>query len=125
MGICGDFNARTGKLPDYILTSGDDTIDAITFATSSEFPQYNRFSDDSKSNRYGKDLFDLCKSSNMRIMNGYFNKDNSTGSFTCYTPCGKSLIDYLICDALFHQNLQNLDLEPLITSLWYSLLQER
>ena len=83
-----DLNARTGKLPDYILTSGDDTIDAITFATSSEFPQYNRFSDDSKSNRYGKDLLDLCKSSNMRIMNGYFNKDNSTGSLTCYTPCG-------------------------------------
>ena len=49
-------------------------------------------------------------------MNGYFQKDKSTGTFTCYTPCGKSLIDYLICDSSFHHSLLSFELEPLSTN---------
>ena len=77
VAICGDFNARTGKLQDFLLTPGNDIIDMpgslpITPEFPNNFPRHNRYSDDSKCNRYGKELIVLCKSSGMQIMNGYF-----------------------------------------------------
>ena len=118
VALCGDFNARTGQLTDYIDVPGSDNFNVISSLTSdkSELPKYNRYSDDIKSNKYGKELIELCKSSNMRIMNGYFQNDQNSGTFTCYTPRGKSLIDYLICDASFHHSLLNFALEPISTN---------
>ena len=116
IALCGDFNARTGQIADYTITNGNDAIDIISFDTEDSLPKYQRYSDDLKSNRYGKELIELCKSSNMRIMNGFFQNSKATGSFTCYTPCGKSLIDYLICDKPFYEGLHSFDLEPLGTN---------
>jgi len=116
VAICGDFNARTGQLPDYIQTPGNDDFDMISISSIDNLPMYNRHSDDPKSNKYGKELIELCKSCSMRIMNGYFQNDMSTGAFTCYTPRGKSLIDYLICDTSFYHSLLSFDLEPLCTN---------
>ena len=115
VAICGDFNARTGKLTDYVEVSGSDAFDIAPLPTNDncEFPKFKRHTDDHKSNKYGRELIELCKSSNMRIMNGYFQNDKSTGTFTCYTPRGKSLIDYLICDPSFYQSLQSFTIEPL------------
>jgi exonuclease III len=114
--ICGDFNARTGRQSDYQHTFGNDNHDimAPSYITSSKtFPPHVRHSDDNKVNQYGKELLELCKSSNLRIMNGYFNNDSSTGSFTCYTANGRSLIDYLICDICSHDKLTDFGIEPL------------
>ena len=116
VAICGDFNARTGQLADYTDIPGNDVFDFIQFGSMDTFPMYDRYSDDHKSNKYGKDLLELCKSSNMRIMNGYFQNDKNTGAYTCYTARGKSLIDYLICDLSFYQSLLHFDLEPLCTN---------
>ena len=116
IALCGDFNARTGQLIDYTTTDGNDAIDIISFDTEDSLPKYDRYSDDLKSNRYGKELIELCKSCNMRIMNGFYQNDRNTGAFTCYTPCGKSLIDYLICDKSFYESLGSFDLEPLSTN---------
>ena len=60
-------------------------------------------------------------------MNGYFQNDRSTGSFTCFTPCGKSLIDYLICDVSFYKCLETFEINPLNTysdhrALMFSLM---
>jgi exonuclease III len=114
--ICGDFNARTGLLPDFIHIAGNDSHDI--YAPSSvksniAFPNRNRHSDDIKVYPYGKELLELCKSSSMRIMNGYFNNDKSTGTFTCYKSNGKSLIDYLICDSYCFEKLSYFQIEPL------------
>jgi len=116
--VCGDFNARTGDLSDFLFTHGKDNSNT-RFAQSPvsqiNFPNINRFSEDSKTNRYGRELIDLCKSSDMRIMNGFFRNDKNTGVFTCYTPCGKSLIDYLICDHCCFESLQSFEIVPLNT----------
>ena len=116
VAICGDFNARTGNLADHVEIPGSDAFDLIPFGSIDTFPAHDRHSDDVKTNKYGKDLIELCKSSNMRIMNGYFQNDKNTGAFTCYTPRGKSLIDYLICDVSFYQNLLNFNLGPISTN---------
>ena len=118
VSVCGDFNARTGQLPDYILTHGNDLHDMFVpsyrlFYENYEFPNFCRSSDDTKANRYGKELIELCKSSEMKIMNGYFNRDKTTGEFTCYTANGKSLIDYLICDVHCYHALSAFAIEPL------------
>ena len=113
IAICGDFNARTGKLADFSSTTGKNAIDMISFDSGDSLPMYHRYSDDVKTNKYGKELIELCKSSNLRIMNGYFKNNESTGTFTCYTPRGKSLIDYLICDASFYHNILDFNLDPL------------
>ena len=110
VSISGDFNARSGRLSDYSsFVDHDNHIVPTNFQYQnvSNFSQHNRHSDDPKTNRYGKELLELCKSSNMRIMNGYYNNDATTGTFTCYTANGKSLIDYLICDSQFYKILRN------------------
>ena len=116
--LCGDFNARIGTLQDFIVMPGsdkDNVVDCIPskFNSHLEFLNYPRYSEDSKVNRYGKDLIELCKSSDLRIMNGYFNSDNTTGTFTCYTANGKSLIDYLICDVYCYHKLSKFEIDPL------------
>ena len=85
VAISGDFNARTGRLPDFTLFIDPDNHNILTSFQHNmyNFSQHNRHSDDIKFNRYGKELLELCKSSNMRIMNGYYNNDATTGTFTC------------------------------------------
>ena len=71
--LCGDFNARTG---------GDNG---------------KRYSADSVINANGRDLVDLCTSTDMCIMNGMIGLPTNTGNFTCFTANGQSVVDYLIC----------------------------
>ena len=118
VAISGDFNARTGRLPDFTLFIDPDNHNILTSFQQYNiynFSQHNRHSDDIKFNRYGKDLLELCKSSNMRIMNGYYNNDATTGTFTCYTANDRSLIDYLICDSKFCQALSSFRVDPLVS----------
>jgi exonuclease III len=114
--LCGDFNARTGKKNDIDCIQGKD-FDLLmqcsnNFQTNG-FPCWNRYSEDIKVNNYGKELLSMCKSSDLKIMNGYFNNDQNTGVFTCYTPCGKSLIDYLVCDLSSFNCLKQFSILPL------------
>ena len=99
--LCGDFNARTGSIPDSL---------------ASEFgPIATHYSNDKHVNSNGKDLLNLCKTTNMLIMNGPIEPTANTGYFTCYTPNGQSVVDYIICKCsvmpLF-QSMQLIDLLP-------------
>ena len=118
VAICGDFNARTGNMSDFVHVPGNEieinTAVRLSYPAD-DFPFFARFSDDPKVNVYGRELIALCKSSQMRIMNGFFNDDKSTGQYTCCTPRGTSLIDYLICDLRFSQMLIDFKLIPLTT----------
>ena len=53
-----------------------------------------RISCDKTTNQYGKWLIDLCSDNQMYIVNGHTLGDLA-GKFTCHTPRGSSVIDYL------------------------------
>ena len=74
--ILGDFNARTGLLPDFV------SLDA-----------------DKKVNNNVRRLVDLCKTFDMLIINGRVGSDNNIGNYTCTIYNGKSTVDYAIADA--------------------------
>ena len=65
IAICGNFNARPGQLSDYSITPGNDAINLVSFDSDNKLPMYDRHSDDIKSNKYGRELIELCKSSNI------------------------------------------------------------
>ena len=44
----------------------------------------------------GRRLLDLCKSSGPLIGNGRLCADKDIGEFTCITPRGRSVVDYLL-----------------------------
>ena len=101
--LIGDFNARTGQLNDFEvidtymadvcgLTTDDSIIDSFH---ECNIP-IQRTNQDLHINDNGKKLIDLCKITDLKIMNGRLDKDRGIGSFTCYTGMGQSTIDYLI-----------------------------
>ena len=53
-------------------------------------------SSDSRSNRFGEYLLDLCKSTNLRFVNGRLHADRDIGKITCITHNGQSTVDYLL-----------------------------
>ena len=83
--LMGDFNARTGNLIDYI-----DIYDEEEQVP----PRLNR---DLKVNTNGRLLIDLCKTTEMVLVNGRLNNRNS-GDYTCITHNGESVIDYFVID---------------------------
>ena len=95
--IAGDFNARTGKVPDFI------DIDECRYVPVDE----NYISDEKIAPRVSQDLkpanesghalIDFCKSTGYRILNGRLGKDAKSGSYTCCTPNGCSVVDYMLC----------------------------
>jgi len=95
--VCGDFNARTGGLFDYI--QNDHTKDnfencPLPIDYIPDIP-LNRNQLDSKSNLHGTLLTNICKSCQMRIVNGRFLGD-SLGYYTFFNANGKSTVDYMI-----------------------------
>ena len=104
--LCGDLNARTCDYNDFSnpipgnngpLNSHDYLVQHDSRSTIPSATLVKRSSQDlSRPNRYGKELLNLCKSSNLLICNGRFGQDQGTGKFTCFTARGMSVVDYLI-----------------------------
>ena len=90
--ICGDTNSRIGNKLDFIVD------DSVLECEDTEYtsPPPNRTSLDRKSNRFGENLIDLCKSCNLCIVNGRPHNDREVGNITCITHNGQSVVDYLI-----------------------------
>ena len=102
--LIGDMNSRTGKKHDYVdhdsfLANFD--IDDITVDTP-----LRRLSMDSKANRFGDCLLDLCKSTEMRIVNGRVFPN--TDKMTCFSPNGESVVDYLITSETSFSSLSSM-----------------
>jgi len=106
VSVCGDFNSRVGDLCDYeeILHDRNSSIAYLSSiqnnCSASEWNRTKRLVADNVVNTYGKDLINLCKASNLRIMNG-LHTPQSSSSYTCYASMGKSTVDYLICSNFF------------------------
>ena len=104
--LIGDMNARTGNLID-IEPYNDDEINEnsidieIGNITSNDLDQNGmlplRCSEDKGYNAYGKRLIELCKMSNMVILNGRTGSDKGIGKFTFTNHRGTSVNDYVVC----------------------------
>ena len=103
--LTGDFNARTGSLPDFIAP---DSCDHIPLP-----PDYivdhcePRSSEDSHHNAYGLELLEICQSARIRILNGRMGDDHGKGQFTCMSPRGQSVVDYTIVSENLLERIHN------------------
>ena len=62
-----------------------------------------------KNNSHGNSLLDLCKSSQLRIVNGRVKADATVGEYTCVNPNGSSVVDYILCTANDFQLIHDFD----------------
>ena len=95
--ICGDLNCRTATEDDFI---SDDHIEHMPLPDdyiSDDNCQFKRVNEDSVVNSAGRKLLELCKSSNLRIVNGRMGNDAGIGRVTCIKYNGSSLVDYILC----------------------------
>ena len=106
--ILGDFNARTNKLEDYITKNGKNLIQD-TSENSLQTKIRQNF--DNQINNHGKQLINLCKSSDLRILNGR-TKGDSLGRATFHGSNGISVVDYIICDQELFQNVEHFIVKP-------------
>ena len=104
MLLFGDFNSRTGTLPDYLKF--DENICEMNYLNclhneNSEMFSYldlhnistARKSADNNVNTYGRHLIELCKNNNLFIMNGRIGYDKNQPKVTCKD---KSTVDYFL-----------------------------
>ena len=97
--LCGYFNARTNNETDYCISENSNTLNKhldLPFSLVDDIPIPRSNSDTQKCNGRGERLLQLCKSTDLRILNGRFFLDTN-GRFTCYSYTGKpSTIDYIL-----------------------------
>ena len=61
---------------------------------------FEKNSQDLHINSHGRKLLELCKSANMRIVNGRLHDDKHIGSYTFCNSVGASVIDYLMANEI-------------------------
>ena len=93
--LMGDFNSRTGKYSDTVSQEGNNVISNDQSETAFQPAQRNSF--DNVINSHGKRLLEICKTLDLRIVNGRANGD-TLGGPTFHGKNGTSVIDYVICD---------------------------
>ena len=69
-----------------------------------------RFNPDKKVYSYGRELAELCQGSGLQILNGRDNFSDTTSKFTCFKRKGKSVVDYLIANALTASLIHNFEI---------------
>ena len=95
--LMGDFDARTGTEPDFIQSERNyEHRHTIPLPEDYIYDNVcNRYNRDSIVNHHGACLLDLCKESNLKMLNGRHMGD-AVGDFTFYNINGQSTIDYFI-----------------------------
>ena len=107
--ICGNFNARTSNVNDFISIS-DKHCPNNSITTQIDT---SRRSIDPELNSHGQKLIQLCKENNLRIGNGRCSGD-SFGKCTFFSVQGhKSLVDYTLVSDSFFNNIGSLFVKPL------------
>lgn len=100
--IQGDLNARRGQIIDFI---SDDKYDD-TFGIENSDLQTIRNSEDTRSNKRGRDLLDFCKTNDFIIVNGRKSGD-IFGKYTSHQWNGSSVVDYTITQNTKVNNIQD------------------
>ena len=94
--ILGDFNARTGTYNDFILKDGNKYLPNCQ--NTSAFKQPNiKYSFDNVLSNHGKWLLELCRTLDLRILNGR-TKGDTFGQVTRHNRKSVSVVDYAIVD---------------------------
>ena len=99
--IGGDFNSRTGTIPDYVNESENDT-NFINLPQEYDFDKFTktRNNQDIHINSYGEKLIDFTITTKMRILNGRTLGDY-IGKFTYIGHNGVSVVDYVLASEAF------------------------
>ena len=111
--LCGDFNARTSNLLDFI--TDEYTVfngGQPNFVSSDILADSQRYNMDTKANTYGKLLLELCKNTGLIIANGRHYQDKHRGSFTFFNRHGSSVIDYMLFEPNCFSIVKNLAIIP-------------
>ena len=111
---CGDFNARTSNVADFIEQPALHQSLNLPPILTSDKPGPPRLNQDPhKLDNHGQKLIDMCKSLGVCILNGRTLGD-TMGSPTCYW-CAPSTIDYFLASSDLMDRvltMQVLDLQP-------------
>ena len=99
--LLGDFNSRTGKYEDHISIDSDNLLDNTS---ENSFIPKQRNNYDNILNGHGKNLLQVCKNLDLRIINGRVRGD-SMGNITYHGRIGVSTVDYIICDQSLFQHV--------------------
>ena len=109
--LMGDLNARTGKYSHSVCKEGNNLIANDESEFSLCPTQRNSF--DNELNGHGKRLLEICKSADLRILNGRVSGD-SLGRVTFHGKNGVSVVDYAVCDQDLLSHVANfVDKDPL------------
>ena len=108
--LVGDWNSRVGKQKDYIDFDMNNSFlhdeDYVPDVASS------RASMDSVYNHFGHALLNICRSTNLRIVNGRLFPDRNNGTFTYASNQGASLIDMLLARETDFSLLSDFQVNP-------------
>ena len=115
MILCGDFNAKTLTKPDYIpLEKCDETLIA-DFYEDIDYRRYNQ--DIHLPDSHGVNLLNMCKTTDLLIVNGRAGGDRKVGKFTTQND---TVIDYfLVSPTLFNEisEFEVLDFNEIISDV--------
>ena len=92
----GDMNARTGKYSDSVCKEGNNLITNDQSEFSLCPTQRNSF--DNELNSHCKRLLEICKSADLRILNGRVSGDSLGRVRTFHGKNGVRVVDYAVCD---------------------------
>ena len=106
--ILGDLNARTGKINECL---SDDGHTHIQDQSEHSLQTKGRESFDLTINNHGKHLINICKSYDLKILNGRTRGD-SLGRPTFHGKNGTSVIDYIICSQELLPSVKHLAVHP-------------
>ena len=97
----GYFNSRTGEISDILeIDKFDYMNDDLVHMYNTEYFLQPRCNKDKTINQQGKALIELCKSTDLKIINGRYGDDSDIGSYTCCKYNGKSTVDYVLLSPL-------------------------
>ena len=106
--LCGDANARTGCLSDYISETSqinNDIYNDIGYESDMTHPRNNT---DITTNSYCHLLLDIITNNQLRIANGRTLGD-CPGKFTCHKYNGSSTVDYFITSSEVVDSINSLE----------------
>ena len=126
--MCGDLNAATNIAADFldqdIQGTGIDWLENVgadiendqthvVYKYLNERRLLGRSSMDTrKIDKHGRDPLDLCKSTNMVILNGRIGLDKGIGHFTRVDTTGCSVVDYLLSSICMIDEVKHFAVQP-------------
>ena len=109
VAMCGDANARTGTIPDYVTSCSagalHDIYQEIGLPVDSEEPRNN--SDPTVVEPHSQLFIDTVINNQLKILNGRTLGD-TTGKLTCHKSNGSSLVDYFVMTSWAREHVDSL-----------------